>query len=253
MLRLLMATLLVLPSFAQDKQADRQAPPDPKVVEATIAKVETAFKEGRTPDKLAALKAAAKVPDEKVVDAIARGLKDKENEVLIATFDALRWNRHEAAIDALEKHYKRHQKKLKKDAALLPPLLRAIGWHGRESSIPILVEDPFSLRRYDVIQARLYGLGNIRSPKSVEALASLLKKVSVNKAEDYMGDLRLVLYRLSGVDNGPSLQLWGAWWRDVKKGYELPATTPVFNEVQQQQWDAYWGIKKKKKDGDGGR
>ena len=246
MLRLLIATLLVLPSFGQEKQP---APPDKALVDSTVANLEAAFKEGRTPDKVTALEAAAKVSDKKVVAAIAKGLKSKEHEVVIATFDALRWNTNEKALGTLEKYYKKNQKKLKSDGARLPPLLRAIAWHGQESSIPILVEDPFALRQYDAIQARLYGLANIRSVKSIEAIVDLVRKVSQNKAEDYATELRLAMFRLTGTDQGPSLELWGTWWRGVKKGYKIPEAAPAFSEAQQQQWDTFWGIEKKKDEG----
>jgi hypothetical protein len=56
-----------------------------------------------------------------------------------------------------------------------------------------------------------------------------------------MGDFRMALMRLTGVDKGKSRDAWVAWWNDNKKKLELPKEAPRLPEAMQRRWDVYWG------------
>ena len=247
MIALLISLSVALPI----QEPEQKAPvPDARKVEETVAQLEAAFDKGNEEAKLRAIQASASVPDGVVAKWVARGLKDRSDQIVLASIESLGWMEHPGALKALETHYKRNQKKLKKDELRLPALLKAVGRHGKPSSIPILTEDPFGVKKHDAIQARIYGLGNIRHKDAIEALVDMLKKAGPRAIDDYMGDIRLVLYRLSGEDHGNSVQLWGDWWREVRKQFELPKEAPVLDEDQQKQWNRYWAPAKKAKDDD---
>lgn len=246
MLNLILALSLVFPAL------QGPAPVDPKRIDAAVTELDVAFKSGKTDDRIRAIRAGMLVLDGKVVDGIARGLKDDDATVRRAAIEALGRMRHPHALDALHAFAKSSRDALQKDEELYPATLRAIARHGSASSIEILVDDPFSQRTYAAVRARILGLGNIRSEKAVEALFDLLSKVGVNQADRHMDDVRLALVHLTGVDNGKDPQLWTKWWRD-QKNYKLPETEPEMKRLDRVAWNEYWDIEPAKGDraGDG--
>ena len=83
----------------EDKDED-EPKIDPKKLEATVELLNNAFKKGSdVVDKLEAITAAVAVPHEDVAKALAKGLKDKEPEVITATIDGLREGTAEADSD----------------------------------------------------------------------------------------------------------------------------------------------------------
>jgi HEAT repeat protein len=248
MLNLVLALSLAFPAF------DGPAPADPKRVEAVVTELDTAFKSGKPEDRVRAIRAGMDVLDGKVVDGIARGLKDDDPTVKRAAVEALGRMNHPQALDALHSFVKSNRDALQKDEELYPATLRAIGRHGSPTSIDLLLDDPFSQRTYAAVRARILGLGNIRSEKAVAAIFELLSKVGVNQADRHMDDVRLALVHLTGVDNGKDPQLWTKWWRD-QKNYEIPKTEPELKRLDRAAWNEYWDIEPAKGDraGDGKR
>jgi hypothetical protein len=57
-----------------------------------------------------------------------------------------------------------------------------------------------------------------------------------------MEDARVALMTLTGVDQGLSPELWEAWWRNNKKGFQIPAKPPVLPKELRAIWDGYWGL-----------
>jgi len=221
----------------------QDTPPSEAEVTAAVERLETAFEKGKSPERISAIRESASVLDPGVVDWIDRGLRDRDPEVQAAAIEALRFMDFPAALDALHACYKR-DRKLVKHEELGGALLKAIGQHGSPSSIPILSDDPFSTQNHKAIQARILGLGNIRDEQSVEELMGLMKKVGRQKAQPYMGEFRLALMHLTGVDQGKSLDLWIKWWNGAKKDLELPAQPPLLPKQEQMRWDYYWGIER---------
>lgn len=236
-----MFALLVTLSLAMSPTLQDRTAVDPKRIESAVATLDTAFKTGKGEDRVRAIRGSMDVVDGKVIDGIGRGLRDTDESVRGAAVEALGRMRHPRALELLHTFVRGGREALTKDEVLFPAVLRAIGRHGDASSIEILADDPFSQRSHGAIQARIYGLGNIRSEKSVDALFDMLKKVGMNQADRYMDDIRLALVRLTGEDQGKAPEMWNKWWRD-QKNYKLPAEPVALKEVDQKAWDSYWGI-----------
>jgi hypothetical protein len=235
-------------------------PSEAEVAEAT-ERLELAFQKGGSPERIEAIGAASDVLHADVVEWIDKGLRDKDPEVQAAAIETLRFMDFPAALEALHACYKR-DRKLMKHEELSGALLKAIGQHGSKSSIEILGDDAFGSRNHKAIQARILGLGNIRDPESVEELMGLMKKVGRHKAQPYMGEFRLSLMVLTGVDQGKSVDLWIKWWNDAKRDLVVSEKAPKLPQKDQTRWDSYWGNerqyerdqrrRKRGDDGDGG-
>jgi len=245
------ASLLLLAGLfaaapVQDKKDDKPEL-DPKRIEAAVAELEAAFKDGKSADeRVAAIKKNYEVTDARVASAIEKGLKDKELAVQTAAVDALGRMPHPDALAALHKFYKSEVKRLRDDDKLMPLVIQSVGRHGSESSIELLSDDLFMQRTFPAIKARVWSLGNIRSKKSVEALFGMMNKAGTQKVNDYMQMFRVALWRLTGTDNGPDCQMWLAWWRDHEKDFEMSKEPPKFPEDVEKHWNEYWGIQPKK-------
>jgi hypothetical protein len=235
MLTALLTTLLaVSPAPAQDDV------PSKEQVAETVALLEKAYDKGDSAERIAALQRAAEVLDAEVIELVGKGMRDKDPEVQKAAIESLRFMRHPEALKELHACYKR-DKKLVKDEELGGALLKAIGQHGSESSIPILTDSPFGTPNHAAIQARILGLGNIRSNESVEELMAMMGKVGRRNVYSYMDDFRLALMRLTGEDHGKSSELWVRWWNGAKKTLEVTPEAPRMREPDQKRWDYFWG------------
>jgi hypothetical protein len=258
MLKLLLACLLTAPAAAAVPIAplvtveDEKKAIDPAEVKETVGRLEAAFKSDSTADRIAAIEAAVRVPDKEVAKTVAGGLKDKDAAVFMATVDALGHMQHPEALAELEKYYKQNKKRLQKDAPRFSAVIKACARHGQNSSIAILSDDLFSVKTYEAVQARIYGLGNIRTVEAIEALTSISRKTSRNNLDRYMAEFRLALFNITGVDQGNSPDLWGIWWRDNKKTFKIPEEVPEFPPEMRGKWKRYWGLegdKKRRKNG----
>ena len=230
--------------------------PDPEQVKRVVTVLEQAFGKGDAAARIEALNQAVDVPHADVVAVAKRGLKDKDETVVGATIECLRFLKHEDALTALHKAEKSNRK-ITKDDELHARLFKAIGQHGRSESIEILANDLFGHRAYGVVRARILGLGNIRHPDSVEELINLMNKASRKYVNPYMGDFRLALAVLTGRDEGKAVESWMRWWNDHKKKLEVRPEPPKLPRELQQRWDNYWGIdrraERRTKRGDRGR
>ena len=241
---MLTALLTTLLTVAPPVQAEQKSPPSAEQVTEAVDALEQAFKKGESPERIAAVEAGTGVLDAKVIDWIAKGLTDRDPEVQKAALESLRFMAHPAALDALHKSYKRN-KKLLEHEELGAALLRAIGQHGSEKSIDVLSDSFFKPLNHKAIQARILGLGNIRANESVEELMAMMAKVGRHKARPYMGEFRLALLRLTGSDNGKSVDLWVSWWNKAKRELEVSPQAPLLPKADQKRWDSYWGNPKK--------
>jgi HEAT repeats len=243
---MLPATLTLLLALSPFEEAPQT--PQPAEIARVVERLDKAFKDGTPADRAAALEAGIEVPADEVVERMAEALKDKAGTVVAAAVDALGRSANQKALETLEKHYRQHKKQLQKDPAMLAGVLKACARHGSESTIEILTDDPFGARDYQVVQARIYGLGNIRSKLSVEALIALSRKAGPNKVEGYMGDIRIALAELTGVDQGRSPELWGRWWEDNKKTFEIPEKPPELAPELRGRWRRYWATGRERPD-----
>jgi HEAT repeat protein len=250
MLAILLLSAAPLLGHVQDtKQASRE-----EQVANACALLEEAFaKDASRDDTVRALRVALELPDERVIAVMdAKGLRHEDREVRGAVAEVLGRMDHPAALTALHELVKRDKKELKDAPPRYAALLRAIARHGKESSIPILVEDPFQSPDRGVIQARILGLGHIRSPKSVDELIRLMRSTPRPRVADHMEMFRLALVQLTGVDKGTDQGLWINWYGDQTK-IEIAPEPPELPRELRKRWNMYWGREEgKEEEGTGG-
>ena len=235
---IVLALAPVLPGWQGDQK------PTPEEIQQAVEAVDAAFaKDGTPAQRVAAVTAAAAVPATKVVKALDKGLKDRDPGVVDATVVALGRMNHADALRSLHAFYKKNRKKLQDAEKTLALTFKAIALHGDESSVPILTDKLFSAPFHSVVQARIYGLGMIRSPKSVAGIFSLMSKTSRRSIEDYMKDLRLSLVALTGTDQGLSVNGWQEWWIENKKTLVVPPELK-FDPAK----DYFWNLRTSKGD-----
>jgi hypothetical protein len=238
MLTVLLSTVLTLAPLTQDRA------PTEEQVAAAVEALEDAFRKGKSPERIAALQEGSRIVDAAVIEWMDKGVRDSDPDVQKVAIEGLRYMKHPDALEVMHKAYKR-DKRLRQHEELGGALLRAIGQHGSKSSIKVLSDNPFQPRVYAAIRARILGLGNIRDKESVEELMAMMAKVGRHKAQPYMDDFRLALMRLTGSDNGKSLDLWVDWWNGAKKELEVRPEPPLMAKRDQQRWDSYWGNPRK--------
>jgi hypothetical protein len=236
MLSLMLSAVLSLAAAPQEAKA----PPTAEEIKVAVTELTDAFTKGKAPDRVIAIQKNARVVDAKVIEVIAKGLKDSETSVLDASIEALRFMQHPDALDALQSAVAR-EKRLEKMPETFSKLLKAIGQHGSPRSIALLADNALSSPDYKVIEARLLGLANIRDKQSVEQLIGLMRVAGREKLQPYMATFRLALMQLTGVDQGLSQDGWMGWWNDHKKDVAIPAVAPALPKEMQQRWDYYWG------------
>jgi hypothetical protein len=227
---------------------DSRPAKDP-AVEKIVIEIDTILKKGEPEQKIKTLKKAAEFDEKPVVQAVAKGLQDGAADVRVAAAETLGLIKNPFALDALHKYYNENRDSLKKDETVLPVLLKGIARHGKESSIDILKDDPYSQRTHATIEARILGLGNIRSLKSVEALVDLMKLWGNGKNNPYMTQFRVALTRLTGKDQGPTVAQWLEWWNEHHHDTKVSDTASEMPKALERAWNNYWddGRDKQKK------
>lgn len=223
------------------RQAQRE-PPSAEEVEHALERLEQAFsKQGDSAARVEALERAADVPDARVVAWIAKGLADRDGAVVIQAVETLRVMDHPDALELLHRTARR-DRRLKKDPELHARVLKAIGQHASPASIDVLTDGIFASQSRAVVEARILGLGRIRTRESVETLINLMNRTSYQKAAPYMNDMRLSLLVLTGTDEGRSRDAWMRWWNENKRTLEVSASPPKLPRADQMRWNRYWGL-----------
>ena len=239
------------PIFAVENPA-----PDAAKVKSAIAEIDKAFKDGGTPERIKAIEQGGQILDAEVIGRIAKGLRDKEVDVGRSAIEALRFMAHPEATRVLIDAAKR-EPRLKKNTDLYASLLRAIGQHGDAAGIEVLTDDLWATLEYPVLQARILGLGHIRTRASVEKLFDTLRSAGPTKVQPYMGLFRVALMVLTGVDQGTSSEAWMKWWSLNRAKLEIEARPVPLPKALQYTWDLYWGenrpLDRPQKRGDRGR
>jgi hypothetical protein len=235
MLQLLCALALSMATLPQSP-----TPADPQRVKAAVAELEKAFKDGQSADRVKAIQQGQRVVDADVIHGIARGLGDRDAGVQLCAIEALGQMDHPDALKDLQAEAQRDGS-MRKDPKLYAALLKAIGRHASPSSIPLFKEGLWTVQDRAVIQARVLGLGQIRTLAAVEALIGLMRSGGKGVIQPFMEDFRLALAELTGVDQGRSQDLWYAWWNENHTKLKIDPKPPVLEKPLQKRWDAYWG------------
>jgi HEAT repeat protein len=195
-----------------------------------------------------AIHGAAEIADPAIVALLVRAMKDPSRAVESAAIEALGVNDHADALKALHKKFK-NDKALRDDETLFVTLLRAIGRHADDSSIAVLLEDPFDHLTLEVGRARIMGLAGIRSKDAVKGLVSAMKLASpgasrrtVGEAsEPFMGWGRAAMTILTGVDAGKTKAEWVEWWRKNDDKFKMSAAPPPVPAFARKEWEDFWG------------
>ncbi|MCY2960402.1 MAG: HEAT repeat domain-containing protein [Planctomycetota bacterium] len=220
-----------------------QTPPKPISVDAeqvksALVQLKEAFAKTDAGPRIRAIEAAANLADAEVVRYLGRGLDDKDVSVQKAAIEALRFNAHEKALDELLARAK--VKAAKDDLPLYATLLRAVGQHGSPRSIELLTENPWSAPDAQVIQAKILGLGKVRTKEALKALTDLMEIAGPQKIQPFMKDFRLALWSLSGADQGESRDLWLVWYRENKSNLKIAPEPAAEPKELSRRWQQYW-------------
>lgn len=250
MLNLIFAAALTLLPQAAPPRSDEPAVPSPAEVKIAVEELKAAFKKGGAEERVAAIKEHSKVIDGKVVDGIAKGLKDKEVTVKLAAIEALRWMPHPGSLKSLHKSLEK-DKKIRKDARLYAALVKAIGQHGSPDSIDPLMDGALAASPAPVSIARIYSLGHIRDIRSVEALMKILQSTGGagkqgQGKQPFMDKFAVSLEVLTGEKFGAKEEVWLKWWRKSKKTFEVNPKPGKLTPQSQKIWTKYWSAPKGK-------
>ncbi|QDU69259.1 hypothetical protein [Engelhardtia mirabilis] len=245
-------TLALLVSLAPAQE--ETPPPTPEQVELAVSAIESGLEEHDLEATLAAIEAAKTVPHEDVTEALGEAARTPELEIGVAALDALGRIEHDSAVAELKKVRKKAKKLLDEEAWAIE-LWRAMGRRGDAELIDELADGSVTAQHFKVDRARILALGKIRSPKSVEALMDLMKRIAIKEVNGFMDPFRASLGALTGQDAGHNRPLWQAWWNDNKRSLALPEEEAVIeNKKIRVVWEGFWKDRKQKDDeGDGGR
>ncbi len=238
LLRLLTLVLMLVP--ARLAWAADAPQTDPQRIKLALVELEKAWKSDDASARIQAIHNNAQVADGEVIKLVARGLRDKETDVQRAAIDALRFVGHPDALKELQA-VARDEKPFKKDPLLYASLLKGVGQYGNASSIAVLSDDVWSIQEEHVIQARILGLGRIRTRESVEKLVDLMKVAGPQRIQAVMPDFRLALVALTGTDQGNSQLGWQTWWNDNRSKLKVEARRPELPKELERKWKTYWG------------
>jgi hypothetical protein len=217
--------------------------------EQAVKALEAAFRDGGEEERIDAIRSHGRVADERVAGMLAKHARDPARAVRRAAIDALGWNASPAALKHLTEEYWKNTA-LRDDAELLALLLKSIGRHGDPESITVLADSPFHNLTLANGTARLMGLGNIRTAKSVKALVDLSKRAAPDRGKgggdrwsETLGPaFRTALTVLTGEDLGMSRAAWQKWWGEHEEGFEVRPERPAVPSDVAQHFERYWEI-----------
>lgn len=233
----LVLALALAPLLPQ--RPERAAPDRERVLDA-LAALEESFAKGTAEQRVEAVRQQGEVPDAKVVDWLEKALRSQEPELRQAAVQALRYQAHPDALELLERTLRR-DRSLRDEPELHAALVKAIGQHGSEGSIDLLADDLWAVRDEPVVQARILALGHIRSAKSARALFALMRKESRERVQQRIGEFRLALVVLLGVDEGDSQDAWTKWWNDHGAKLVVAPEEPLLPQALARRWASFWG------------
>jgi hypothetical protein len=241
--RLARSLLLLALLGPQESGPSKQGPSAEEVARAQAA-LDEAFRSRDAKRIQAALEGAHSLPHPGIVRSVARGLEDERAEVRLATLQALRWLEHPDALEVL--HRAARNRPLMSSTELAGALLRALGQQADPRSIPVLARSPFEPDDQACLRARVFGLARIRTLESLEALIGILGVTGPGpgprRVHGRMGDFRLALMLMTGVDQGDSPELWERWWRENRRSFRMPAEPQPLPKYMREVWERYWGL-----------
>ncbi|MEZ6014589.1 MAG: HEAT repeat domain-containing protein [Planctomycetota bacterium] len=224
----------------RDKMADLLAEmKDEKVNKKLLSLVG----KGKPHEKAFALRATRLIQDDKLMEKVRKGLKEKDPEILAATLQAVAARKDKAAIGDLEKMLEKSKDPVLNEGLLETlsalydgdnnwverlkgfadsPVLEVrnaaiyeLGRLGRKNLFDFFVAK-LSDENWSTRYAAMRALEALRTTEAIGALVKRLPEES-GRVEVLMTDM---LWRLTGKPFGKRVSAWTSWWQNEGAGFE---------------------------------
>lgn len=237
------ALTLLLPLALPAPPQDRQEAIDPVRVEQAVKALSGLGKSREFEERMKTITDHGVVRDRRVCDLLSKAVDDRDSRVSRAALYELRRNAHPRALEKLHGHYRKNRT-LRKDAERYVELIKAIGSKSAPESVKILEQDAQANAEREVVQARIYALGNIRTKDSVALLMKLMRSSGGRRGEGnaHMQDFQVALMQLTGQDFGRSKKDWLDWWNDSERKLEIAEAAPRLPDGPRARWERFWGL-----------
>lgn len=256
-LSLLLAVAPIAPLSFQEPEPAETPPPEAVVEEISPAEAAKAIKDAlKGKDDaviVATLETVGLVPSKLVTKEIAKGLKSKSQDVVLAALLALRYNTDPSALDALLKA--KSYKDLLKNTKTAEAYAYALGQKADKKCLKILTDGLIGTSQLanEVLKAKVSALGRIRHKDAVEAIIDFTKTtVAGGRARgglrNMMKEAERSLVLLTGADVGSKTSDWQEWWYDSKGSFKMSQDEWPLDARTQRQWDTLWLTPKEKEE-----
>lgn len=196
------------------------------------------------------LHTARELHDLQILEAVDGLLDRKERSGLIElhALETMGFLQLEQARAKLH-HRATRDRRIAEDDDLSAALYKAIGRHAHVDSIELLADDLIVNGRPKTNKAKIFALGRIRDPLTVETMIAEMNKLPTpeNGKSGIIAhgrDFRSALYALTGEDLGENRNPWQSWWNDNKRGLEITAVEPELTGEAGERWTKYWRVGK---------
>lgn len=229
----------ITPEFLRDRMADLLADmKDEKVDKKLLALVG----KGKPHENAFALRATKHIVDEKLMEKVRKGLKEKDPEIVASTLVAIAARKDKAAIEELEKMLEKS-----KDEALTEAIIETLSvLHGGDNAWVERLRGFADSKELLVRNAAIYELGRLgrrnlqdffaakladenwstryaavralEALRTTEALGAIVGRLpqETGRMEVLLTD---ALWRLTGKPFGKRASAWTSWWQNEGAGF----------------------------------
>jgi hypothetical protein len=248
-LTLLLAVTPIAPLRFQEPEPADSETPEVVVEEVSPEEAAKAIKDAlKGKDDaviVATLETVGMVPSKLVTKEVAKALKAKSEDVVLAALMALRHNTDKTALDALLKA--KSNKDMLKNAKTAEAYAYALGQKADKKCLKALTDDLVgtSPLANEVLKAKVSALGRIRDKDSVEAIIDFTKTtIAGGRARgglrNMMKEAERSLVILTGAEVGSKTADWQKWWYDSKSSFKISEQEWPLEGRDQRQWDTLW-------------
>jgi HEAT repeat protein len=227
--------VLISTTLAQSEPPSRV---DPARCEVLAEQLDQAFAQRDPSLQVQAIREAAPHADAKLAKKIGRGLPNDDLEVQRAAVMALRFMTNKEALSQLLKA----RKTFDRNDDLGSAYFLALGQHGDEQALPVLLDGAFNSKTNAIFRARIQAVGHIRSVRSVEGLIELFGKASRgrNHNGNQAGEIFDALRLLTGYTEARTADEWRKWWREHQSGFKVSEQPHGLNQRDLREYQRQW-------------
>jgi HEAT repeat protein len=181
-------------------------------------------------------------------------LSDDDSSLRMSVIDALGHREspedRRKAASALAGHLPKAARKANSDVEVIATA-QALGTLAQPASIDALLADIELGTPPDVVEARLMAVAQVPSADAIDSLITFLAKQGRGKGGPQREACRGALREATGENLGNDPDVWRAWWKDAKKGFDFEAAARRRADERQRKAEAdeKRRAKKDKKDG----